>query len=67
LMNATDDGKKAIFWAYGDRDPGQFLLVDVERFTAEPVVAVRPWIRSEQMSEMAALHITASDGMKIHG
>ncbi len=67
LMNTTDDGKKAVFWAYSDRDPGQFLLVDVERFMAEPLVSVRPWIRSEQMSEVAALHIAASDGMKIHG
>jgi dipeptidyl aminopeptidase/acylaminoacyl peptidase len=50
-----------------DRDPGQFLLVDVERKAAEPVVATRPWIKPEAMAEQSAFHIRASDGFQIHG
>ncbi len=67
LLNTTDDGKKAVARVYSDRNPGQFLLVDVEKLSAEPVVDVRPWIRPDEMAETNAFHINASDGFRIHG
>jgi dipeptidyl aminopeptidase/acylaminoacyl peptidase len=67
FLNATDDGRKAVVEVYSDRDPGQFLLLDVGTLTAEPVVGVRPWIRPDEMAETSAFHIAASDGFRIHG
>jgi dipeptidyl aminopeptidase/acylaminoacyl peptidase len=67
LVDATEDQKKAVLRVYSDRNPGQYLLVDVATLTAEEVVAVRPWIRPEAMAEMTAFHIPASDGLRIHG
>jgi hypothetical protein len=42
-------------------------LVDVATMTAEPLAQVRPWVKPEEMAEMSAFHIAASDGFRIHG
>lgn len=67
LIDTTEDDRVAVAYVSGDRHPGQFLVVDVAKLTAEPVVEVRPWIRPEEMSEVQAFHIAASDGFRIHG
>lgn len=67
FLNATDDGKRMVVRLYSDRNPGQFLLVDVEKMTAEPVVEARPWIKPEAMAEKTAFHTKAGDGLWIHG
>jgi dipeptidyl aminopeptidase/acylaminoacyl peptidase len=67
LLNATDDRKKAMVLVSSDRDPGRFLLVDVDELSAEEIVSTRPWIKPEAMSEMTAFHIRARDGIWIHG
>ncbi len=67
LVSRTEDDRLAIAHVYGDRDPGRFLLVDVARRSAEPLLENRPWIKPEQMAEMTAFHIKASDGQPIHG
>jgi len=67
IVSSTDDQKKIVALVYGDRNPGQYLLVDAGTLSAEPIVQVRPWIRPEAMAEMTAFHIKASDGFRIHG
>jgi dipeptidyl aminopeptidase/acylaminoacyl peptidase len=41
--------------------------VDVAKRSAEPLLENRPWIKPEEMAEMTAFHIKASDGLPIHG
>lgn len=67
IFNVTDDEKKAMVFVYSDRDPGQYLMVDVDKLTAEEIVSRRPWVKSQDMAEMTAFHIKASDGRWIHG
>jgi dienelactone hydrolase len=67
ILNTTDDEKKAVVFVYGDRNPGKFFLLDVDKLAAEEIVAMRPWVNPEAMSEMTAFHVRASDGMWIHG
>lgn len=67
FLNATDDGKRMVVKVYSDRKPGQFLLVDVEKMTAEPIVEARPWIEPAAMAEKTAFHTKAGDGLWIHG
>jgi dipeptidyl aminopeptidase/acylaminoacyl peptidase len=67
FVSMTDDEKKVVALVYGDRDPGRFLLVDVDKLSAEELVASRPWVEPSMMSEMTAFHLRASDGMWIHG
>ena len=66
-LNATDDEKAAVALVYGDRDPGRFLLLDVQKMAAEELVSVRPWVKPEEGAEMTAFHIPARDGVWIHG
>jgi acetyl esterase/lipase len=67
IVSTTDDEKKAVVFVYGDRNPGRFLLLDVGTLKAEELVASRPWVDSNAMSETIAFHTKASDGMWIHG
>lgn len=67
LFSVTDDQTKALVFVYSDRNPGQYLLVDVAKLTAEEIVSMRPWVKPANMAEMTAFHIRASDGMWIHG
>ena len=67
IVNNTDDGRKALVFVYGDRDPGRYLLVDSTTMSAEPIAEARPWVKPEEMAEMSAFHIPASDGLRIHG
>jgi acetyl esterase/lipase len=67
ILNATDDEKLAVAYVDSDRDPGRFLLVDTQTSSAEEIVAVRPWIKTDGMAEMTAFHFPASDGLWIHG
>jgi dipeptidyl aminopeptidase/acylaminoacyl peptidase len=56
-----------VAFVYGDRNPGQFLLVDVAARKAEPLLETRPWVKPEEAAEVAAFHIKARDGQPIHG
>jgi dipeptidyl aminopeptidase/acylaminoacyl peptidase len=67
LTSRTLDDKQAIVHVFSDRDPGRFMVVDVNSNTAEPIAEARPWIRPEAMRETSAFHIDASDGFRIHG
>lgn len=67
ILNTTDDGKTAVALVYGDRNPGRFLLVDVDHLSAEEMVATRPWVNAQAMAETSGFHFRASDGLWIHG
>lgn len=66
-VSVTDDGRLAVVSASSDRHPGRWLLVDVARRSAEPILESRPWIDPEAMAETSAFHVAASDGLRIHG
>jgi dipeptidyl aminopeptidase/acylaminoacyl peptidase len=67
IVNTTADNRKALVRVYSDRNPGQFLVVDVATMSAESVAQARPWVKPDSMAEMSAFHIAASDGFRIHG
>lgn len=67
IVSRTDDERRAVAFVYGDRNPGQYLLVDAEKLSAEPLVEVRPGLRAEELGEVQAFHVAASDGLRIHG
>ncbi|HEX9051171.1 MAG TPA: S9 family peptidase [Anaeromyxobacter sp.] len=67
VVSRTGDEKKVIVRVSSDRLPGRFLLVDAEKLTAEPLFDTRPWIVPDEMAQMSAFHVAASDGQRIHG
>src|SRR5581483_6913188 len=44
LVNATDDGRKALVKVYSDRNPGEFLVVDTASLSAVPVAQAEAWV-----------------------
>jgi dienelactone hydrolase len=67
IINTTTDNRQALVRVYGDRDAGEFLIVDVATMSAQSVARARPWLKPESMAEMSAFHIAATDGFRIHG
>lgn len=67
IFNFTDDGDKAVVLAYSDREPGVFLLFDIESMAARQLAARRSWIDPETMGAMRPVQFQARDGMEIHG
>jgi dipeptidyl aminopeptidase/acylaminoacyl peptidase len=67
FISYTDDEKKVVAYVYSDKDPGRYLLLDVDKMSAEEIVARRPWVNPQETGETTAFHIRASDGMWIHG
>jgi dipeptidyl aminopeptidase/acylaminoacyl peptidase len=67
LTSFSSDGKRAILFVRGDRNPGEFFLFHTDELQAEFLVAVRPELPKERLSPMRAVEIAARDGVKLHG
>jgi acetyl esterase/lipase len=67
LVARTEDDRQAVVLVFSDRDPGRYLVLDVESRAARPIAEVRPWIDPRAMSRTTPLHLAASDGFRIHG
>jgi dipeptidyl aminopeptidase/acylaminoacyl peptidase len=67
IGNQSIDGKKIVIRVSSDLDPGTYYLFDLEKNSATYLLANRPWIKPEQMSEMRPISVKARDGMILHG
>ena len=67
FSSASRDGKKAVFLAHADADPGVFYLHDAEKNKTVELFQNRPWINPEQMARMEPVTIKARDGLALHG
>lgn len=66
-VEISQDGKRILWFAYSDQDPGTYLLTDLEHRTLKPVGKRMGWIKPAQMAQMLSLKYTARDGVVIHG
>jgi len=67
FSSASRDGKKVVFSARADADPGVFYLYDADRKKASQLFENRPWIKPEQMASMEPVSFKARDGLALHG
>lgn len=67
FTSASFDGKKAVFLAHADSDPGVFYLYDVDKKKIVELFQSRRWIKPEQMASMEPIALTARDGLALHG
>ncbi len=67
LSSFSDDGRFAVVRMYSDREPGAFMLLDTESMSLDELVAIREWVRAEQMAEMQPIQVTARDGLELFG
>ncbi len=67
LTSYTRDGRYAILFVRGDRNPGDFFLFDTENLQAQFLASTRPDLPREALSPMRAVRIPARDGLELHG
>lgn len=67
FTSASKDGSKAIVFVRGDRNPGEFYLLDTETMEMRFLVAALPELPKEKLVEMKPVTIEARDGLELHG
>jgi dipeptidyl aminopeptidase/acylaminoacyl peptidase len=65
--SASRDGKKTVFFAHADVDPGVFYLHDADKNKTVELFQSRPWIKPEQMASKEPIGFKARDGLGLHG
>ena len=67
LVNASTDGRKVVFLAHGDDDPGVYYLYDATSKKITKLLERRPWLKPQQMARMEPVTLKARDGLSLHG
>lgn len=66
-VNKSKDGRRILFLAFSDRDPGTYYLLDAGKHTIRRIAACNPQIHPAQMAQMLDIHYASRDGLRIHG
>lgn len=67
LVDLSLDGKRMLWFAYSDQNPGEYYLADMERHSFKLIARRMGWIKPAQMAQMLAVKYKARDGLLIHG
>jgi len=67
FVNSSLDGRRMLWLAFSDQDPGTYLLLDLERHKLTPLATRMSWIKPAQMAPMLSIKYKARDGIVIHG
>ena len=67
FTSASRDGKKVVFVAQADRDPGVFYLYDDDKHKISTLFERRPEMKPEQLAAMEPIALKARDGLALHG
>lgn len=67
FTSASRDGRKVVFVAEADVDPGVFYLYDADKQKISTLFERRPGIKPEQMAPMEPIAFKARDGLALHG
>lgn len=67
IYNHTNDGKKLVFLANGDKYPGDFYLLNLHNNKVAKLVSARGWLKPEQLAEVKPITLKARDGLELHG
>lgn len=66
-VKISRNGKRILWFAFSDQDPGTYLLSDLETNRLRPLGRRMSWIKPEQMAPMLSIKYSARDGVTIHG
>jgi dipeptidyl aminopeptidase/acylaminoacyl peptidase len=67
ITSASRDGKRVVFLAHSDTDPGVFYLYDADKKKTTALFERRPLIKPAQMASVEPIALTARDGTALHG
>ncbi|WP_376690484.1 alpha/beta hydrolase family protein [Wenzhouxiangella sp. EGI_FJ10409] len=66
LTSASEDGERAIVWVRGDRNPGEFYLLETETMEMRFLMAALPDLPKDALVSMKPVTIEARDGLELH-
>ena len=67
FVNASQDGRRMLWLAFSDQNPGTYLLLDLDKHKLTPLATRMKWIKPAEMAPMLAVKYQARDGIVIHG
>ncbi len=67
ILGFTDGNDRAIVRLYSDREPGVFMLLDVENLALNELAPTRHWVPAERMARVQPFRFEARDGVPLHG
>lgn len=68
FLQFTRDDSKLLFWTTGDREPGNYYLLDRANGNRITQIGSRmPWFEGKQFAQMKPVEFTSRDGTKIYG
>ncbi len=67
FVNASLDGRRMLWLAFSDQNPGTYLLLDLDKHKLTPLATRMSWIKPAQMAPMLSVKYKARDGIVIHG
>ncbi|MBN8480022.1 MAG: S9 family peptidase [Xanthomonadales bacterium] len=67
IVSTTPDGKKAVFLASADVNPGAFYLYDADTKKVSLLANRAPWANPEKLAPMEPIEVKARDGLALHG
>jgi dipeptidyl aminopeptidase/acylaminoacyl peptidase len=67
ITSHTEDGKQLVLLVNGDRNPGDFYLVDRATMNARYLVSRRSWIDPATMQRVEPVQVRTRDGATIYG
>jgi dipeptidyl aminopeptidase/acylaminoacyl peptidase len=67
LADMSQDGKRMLWYAFSDQNPGAYYLFDLEKRSFRLVASRMSWLKPAQMAPMLSVKYTARDGLLIHG
>lgn len=67
ITSTTADGKLSLVAVYGDANPGDYYLFDMQDNSAAFVGARSKWIDRAAMARTKAFDLVARDGLPLHG
>ncbi|MCX7513486.1 alpha/beta hydrolase family protein [Frateuria hangzhouensis] len=65
FIDYSEDGGQLLFSVSGDRNPGEFFLIDTHTFKVRGLFKAAPWIDPSKMAERRPLRFKASDGTEL--
>ena len=66
IVDMSDDLRKFVVFSWGAKDPGTYCLFDLNKKQLQPLFAIMPWIKPEQMAEVYPFSYKSRDGLPIH-
>ncbi|MCZ6560211.1 MAG: prolyl oligopeptidase family serine peptidase [Gammaproteobacteria bacterium] len=67
MVSWDRDEKRFLIFSYSDRDEGSYYLYDEKEKSVRFLIAISPWLDSENLANTEPFEYEARDGLKLYG